>query len=79
MVAVDQFDPETLWFGIDHEPITRGEAIEGVAARLLIEVRAGDIDRRIATVEGLRINSPTICSRKLASSTKWRERNRRSA
>ncbi len=54
MVPVHQLDPEPLRFGIDHEPITGAEAIEGVAARLLIEVSTGDIDRRVAVDQRLR-------------------------
>ena len=54
VIAVDQLDPEALGLGVDHQGVSRGEPVERVAARLLVEVRAGDVDRGVAAGERLR-------------------------
>ena len=45
VVAVDQLHAEQLRLGVDHQRIARREAVECVAARLFVEVRAGHLDR----------------------------------
>src|SRR5262245_20578297 len=53
VIAVHELDAEADGFSVHHQPITSREAIEGVAAGLLVEVRAGDLDGRFAAGERL--------------------------
>ena len=46
VIAVDELDAQSLGLGIDHQRIARGEAVECCPARLLVQMRAGDVDHR---------------------------------
>jgi len=54
VVSVDQLDAEAIGLSVDHQRIAGREPAEGVAARLLVEVGAGDVDRRVAAGKRLR-------------------------
>ena len=47
VIPVDQLNAEAFGLGIHHQRMAGREAVEGVAARLLVQMGARDIDRRI--------------------------------
>ena len=54
MISVDQLDTETSGLGVYHQRIADREPIKRVTPRLLIQMGAGNVERRIAAHEGLR-------------------------
>ena len=53
VIAVDELDAEPLRLRIHHQGIPRRQAVEGIAPRLLVEVRARHLEGRVARVERL--------------------------
>ena len=46
--------PSSLRFRVDHQRVARRELVERVAARLLVEMRAGHVERGLAGISGCR-------------------------